>query len=104
MSILLAIELRIPQTKMYAILRGMRSVTAWKLADALVVALIALVIGLLFAWWIGAVVFLLGLAAVLRGKAKRTSSLSRSEPGPSDDESEWYYYRYGPHHGKTRKD
>lgn len=75
-----------------------------KTADALVTALIALVIGLLFAWWAGAVVFLLGLTAVLRGKTKRTSSLSRSEPGPSDDESEWYYYRYGPHHGEMRKD
>jgi len=82
----------------------MRTLSTWKIADALVTALIALVIGLLFAWWAGAAVFLLGLAAVLRGKTKRTSSLSRSAPGPSDDESEWYYYRYGPHHGEIRKD
>lgn len=34
---------------MYAILRSMRSVTAWKIAVILVTALIALVIGLLFA-------------------------------------------------------
>ncbi len=82
----------------------MGTLPVWKITDTLVTALIALVVGLLFTWWIGAAVFLLGLAAVLRGKTKRTSSLSRSEPGPSDDESEWYYYRYGPHHGETRKD
>lgn len=82
----------------------MESVGVLKTADALVAALIALVIGLLFAWWAGAAVFLLGLAAVMRRESKRKSSLSRSEPGPSDDESEWYYYRYGPHHGEMRKD
>lgn len=42
---------------------------AWKMADIVVTGLIALVLGVLFFWWVGAVVFLLGLALVLRPKS-----------------------------------
>lgn len=49
----------------------MRNVSAWKYADALLTALIALVIGLLFPWWAGAVVFVLGLALVFRPGRQR---------------------------------
>lgn len=90
---------------MYAILRRMRSIIAWKIADNFVIALIALFIGLLFTWWAGVAVFLLGGTAVVCGKAKRASSLSHKDPEYAvTGENEWYYYRYGLHHGDTRKD
>lgn len=82
----------------------MRIATAWKIADILMTALAALVIGLLFAWWGGVAVALVGLIVVLRGKTKPTAPLSRNEPVTSDEESEWYYYRYGLHHREISKD
>lgn len=88
----------------YAILRNMRSVAAGKIVDALVTAFIALVIGLLFAWWAGAVVFLLGLAVLLRKRAMPPSPLAHDEAETSDQESEWYFYRYGLHHRDINKD
>lgn len=78
---------------------------AWKMADIVVTGLIALVLGVLFSWWVGATVFLLGLAIVLRPKPLRPSWLSRKAPGRStDEENEWYYYRYRLHHGDIRKE
>ena len=89
---------------MYAILINMNSNSISIIGDVVIMVLIPLLIGLLFTWWAGAAVFLLGLAVVLRGKAKRTSSLSHNEPVTSDEESEWYYYCYGLHHRDIRKD
>lgn len=68
-------------------------------------ALVAFVIGVLFFWWVGAVVFLFGLAIVLSRKAMRPSWLSHKRPGRSrGEEDEWYYYRYQLHHGDIRND
>lgn len=41
-------------------------VVAWRFADALVTALIALVLGLLFSWWAGVAVVGLGVVLVFR--------------------------------------
>lgn len=42
---------------------------AWKMADIIATGLIALALGVLFSWWVCAVVFSLGLALVLRPKS-----------------------------------
>ncbi|WP_275096153.1 hypothetical protein [Sedimenticola hydrogenitrophicus] len=69
----------------------MKSVVAWKIADALVVALIALVIGLLFPWWAGAIVLALGFGLVFRpGRQRAIYRGVDSEDGKSaKDLVEW---------------
>ena len=54
------------KTRRYAIPRFMINVTALNFADFLVTAFIALVIGLLFSWWAGAIAFWLGLELLFR--------------------------------------
>jgi len=49
----------------------MQYTIARNIADILVTALIAFVMWVLFAWWVGAVVLLLGLLIVLRLKNRR---------------------------------
>ena len=41
----------------------------WKIADILVMGLIAIVIGVLFPWWAGLAAFLIGLSFMIRPKA-----------------------------------
>lgn len=67
----------------------MRSVAAWKFTDTLVIALIALVIGLLFAWWTGVVVFLAGLALILRTKRKGPIRLCKEPASDRRESGEW---------------
>ena len=68
----------------------MRTPAVWKIADILVTALIALVIGTLFSWWIGAAVFLIGLVIVYRQINKRPSLLSPKRQIMEEEESgEW---------------
>jgi len=68
----------------------MRTPAVWKIADILVTALIALVIGTLFSWWIGAAVFLIGLVIVFRQIDKRPSLLSPKRQIMEEEESgEW---------------
>lgn len=73
----------------HAILFTMRSVAAWNIADILVTALIALVTGLLFSWWIGAVVFLTGLAFILCTKGKAPVWLSKKRASDRRESGEW---------------
>ena len=76
--------------RIYAILNIMTSVTTWKIVDALVMGLIAIVIGTLFSWWIGAAVFLIGLVIVFRKMNKRPSFLSPKRQIMEEEESgEW---------------
>ncbi|WJW74712.1 hypothetical protein QVG61_09380 [Thiohalobacter sp. IOR34] len=66
------------------------SESTWKIADILVACLIALVIGALFSWWIGAAVFLIGLVIVFRQMNKRPSLLSPKRQIMEEEESgEW---------------
>lgn len=71
------------------------SESIWKMADILVACLIALVIGTLFSWWIGAAVFLIGLVIVFRQINKRPSLLSpkkqiMEEEGSGEWLEEWH--------------
>ncbi len=75
--------------RVYAILCTMRSVTARKIVDAMVTALIALVIGLLFAWWSGVVVFLAGLALIFRTKRKDPMRLYKERDSDRRESGEW---------------
>lgn len=49
----------------------MRVPAVWKIADILVIAFIATVIGLLFSWWAGAIVLVLGFGLVVRPGRQR---------------------------------
>jgi O-antigen/teichoic acid export membrane protein len=67
----------------------------WKMVDILVACLIALVTGALFSWWMGAVVFLIGLVIVFRQMNKRPSLLSpkrqiMEEEGSGEWLEEWH--------------
>lgn len=85
----------------------MKTVTIWKLADVLAKALIVLVSGLLFSWWIGVTVFLLTVILVFgrnRMVSKRflESQVSNEQEiveVSHEKEDEWYYYYYRLHHG-----
>jgi len=66
------------------------SESTWKMADILVACLIALVTGALFSWWMGTVVFLIGLVIVYRQINKRPSLLSPKRQIMEEEESgEW---------------
>ena len=44
----------------------MRTTALWKFVDIMTTALVALLIALLFTWWVGAIVLVLGLGLVFR--------------------------------------
>ena len=67
----------------------MRNATNWKIADILVTALIALVMGLLFAWWAGVVVFLAVLALIFRTKRKGPVRLYKERTSDRRESEEW---------------
>ena len=73
----------------YAILANMGTLTVWKIADTLVTALIALVIALLFAWWIGVGVFLTGLTLVLRSKKMGPIQSYKERASGRRESGEW---------------
>lgn len=76
-----------------------------KFADTIVTVPIALVIGLLFTWWAGAAVFMMGLALVFKpGRRLATWRRVAPEDEKTIQEDEWYYYHYRLHHDDTRKD
>lgn len=56
----------------------------WKIADILVTVLIALVIGLLFPWWAGAIVLVLGFGLIYRPERRR--AINRGV-APEDEQS-----------------
>ncbi len=66
-------------------------IAVWKIADILVTTFIALVIGLLFPWWAGAVVFVLGLALVFRPGRQRAihRGVAPEDGKSSNDLLEW---------------
>lgn len=55
----------------------------------MVTALIALVIGLLFAWWMGVGVFLTGLTLVLRSKKKGPIQSYKERASDRSESGEW---------------
>ena len=62
----------------------------WKSADILVTGLIALVIGVLFPWWAGAVAFSLGLALVFWPKTPAVKTVEQpSTTNKEQEASEW---------------
>jgi len=67
----------------------MRYVAARKIADILVTALIALVMGLLFAWWTGVVVFFAGLVLIFRTKRKGPIRLYKERTSDRRESGEW---------------
>lgn len=67
----------------------MRTKIIWKISDILVTALIALVIGLLFAWWTGVVVFFAGLVLIFRTKRKGPMSLYNGRASDRRESGEW---------------
>lgn len=67
----------------------MRILALWKIADILVTALIALVMGLLFAWWTGVVVFLAGLALIFRTKRKGPMRLYNGRASDRRESGDW---------------
>lgn len=75
--------------RVHAILCVMRSVAVWKIADILVTALIALVMGLLFAWWTGMVVFFAGLVLIFRTKRKGPMRLYNGRASDRRESGDW---------------
>lgn len=75
--------------RVYAILCTMRYVAARKIVDAMVIALIALVIGLLFTWWSGVVAFFVGLALIFRTKGKGPMWLCKERTSDRSESGEW---------------
>ena len=75
--------------RVYAILCTMRYVAATKIVDAMVTALIALVMGLLFAWWTGVAVLLAGLALIFRTKRKGPIRLYKERASDRRESGEW---------------
>ena len=67
----------------------MRTLSAWKIADALVIALIARVIGLLISWSIGVVAFLIGQAAVLHSNGKGPMPSYKKRAMEGRESAEW---------------
>jgi hypothetical protein len=67
----------------------MGTLSAWKITDVLVTALIALVMGLLFAWWTGVAVFLAGLALIFRTKRKGPIRLYKEQASDRRESGEW---------------
>ncbi|MBK9132447.1 MAG: hypothetical protein IPM20_12525 [Gammaproteobacteria bacterium] len=67
----------------------MKSPAVWKITDILVTALITLVIGLLFAWWSGVVVFLAGLALIFHTKGKGPMWLYKEWISNRRESDEW---------------
>lgn len=69
-------------------MHGMRP-RVLKVLDAVVTALIALVMGLLFAWWTGVVVFIAGLALISRTKRKGPMRLYNGRASDRRESGEW---------------
>jgi hypothetical protein len=67
----------------------MRAPAVWIIADVLVTALVALVMGLLFSWWTGMVVFLAGLALILRTKGQGPTRLYKERISHGSESGEW---------------
>jgi hypothetical protein len=90
----------------------MYRVTVVKIADILIGVLIALVSGMVFPWWVGALAFLLGttVAAGAKGAALRNALKGDSLADQNEfehslvEENEWYYYYHRLHHDDKHKD
>ena len=77
--------------------------TYWKIVN---IVAIALVTGMLFTWWAGALAFALGaIVLYLKDSASQrafmcqTSAELKKPEDSYDKEDEWYYYHYRLHHG-----
>lgn len=64
--------------------------TSWMLVNALMIALFALVSGVLFSWWVSAVVFLLGLMLVFRPRGSTVKTAGQPlVPDDGKASGEW---------------
>lgn len=73
---------------------------AWRIADGFMIALVALIIGSLFTWWTGCIVFMVGLVLIVRPRIRDASLqlMTSEDPKSAEELLEWHQWEvtHGP--------